>query len=69
MRRVLNRGVNVFLFEKRVVRQNLVEARTVGQKLKNVGDSNSQSANTWPASTLAFLDSDSLQSLAIHIKV
>jgi hypothetical protein len=54
MRRVLDSRVEVFLFKKGIIGKNLVKRRTIGNKLKDVRDSNPLTANTRPAARCSY---------------
>jgi hypothetical protein len=66
MRRVLDSRVDIFLFKKGIIGKNLVKRCTIGNKLKDVRDSNPLTANTWPAAAFAIVHSDSVESAGVH---
>ncbi|HUQ95472.1 MAG TPA: hypothetical protein VM120_27580 [Bryobacteraceae bacterium] len=69
MGRVLDGGVDVLTLKEGVVSKNLIVARAIGQKFKNVGDTNTLAANAGTAPTFAFFDGDSFESVCAHIEV
>jgi hypothetical protein len=66
MGRIFNGGVDVLFFEERIAGQNLVEAGTVGEKFKNVGHTNTLSANAGSAPAFALFNGDSFESFGAH---
>lgn len=57
------------MFEERIVVQNLIEACPVGEKLKDVADTDALTANARAAPTFAFFHGDSFESVGPHIQI
>jgi len=65
MGRVLNGGVDVLTLKEGVVSQNLIMARSIGQKFENVSDTDALAANAGtaphlPSSTVILLSLSAL---------
>jgi hypothetical protein len=63
MRGVFERRINVLSLKTRIVPENLFERRPGAQKLQDVGDAHSQSANAGVPPALSFVNRYSLEAL------
>ena len=63
---VFDRGDDVFLLKRRVVRKDFLEGSTRRQKLKDVGHTNAQPTNAGPPAAFPFLHRNPLQPLVVH---
>lgn len=63
---VFDRGEDVFSLKRRVIREDFLERSACRQELKDIGDTDPQSANARPATAFPFFHGNPLQSLVIH---
>lgn len=63
---VLNGGKNIFPFQKRVVREDIVVGSSRRQQIEDIRDTDAKAADAWASAALALFNRDPLQPLGAH---
>lgn len=63
---VLNGGKNVFPFQERVVREDLIVGSPRRQQIEDVRDADAKTADAWASAAFALFNRDPLQPLDAH---
>ena len=66
VRGVFDRCENVFVFQKRILSQDLLVRCTCGKQFEDVSITNSESPQAGPAPAFSFLNSNPFQAFIIH---
>ena len=66
VRGVFDRCENVFVFQKRILSQDLLVRRACGKQFKDIRNTNAESPQAGPAPAFSFLNSNPFQAFIIH---
>jgi len=66
VRGIVKGGEDILAFQKWVILKNFVERGSGAEEFQNIGDTNAKAANAGAAAAFAGVDSDSLETFALH---
>jgi hypothetical protein len=66
IRSIINRGEDIFVFQRGIIGENFFEQSSGSEQLKNVSHSDTLSTDAWAASTLAFFYCDPAKAFQVH---